>query len=398
MNVVLVHNHYQQPGGEDEVFAAEADLLESRGNKVTRYTVHNDAVGTMGRVELAKATVWNGAQYAELRRLIRAVGAEVVHVHNTLPIISPAVYYAARAEGSAVVQSLHNPRLLCPAATFYRNGKLCTTCLGKGVAWPGVLHACYRGSALQSLGVASMVALHRLIGTWSRMVDRYIVFTQFYRDIFVQGGLPPQKIVVKPHFVDPDPGREGRAHGRYALYVGRLDPEKGVASMLQAWRRLKLDGVHVPLKVRGDGQLYDVMRAVTEREALDIEFVRRLSRAELNDLMRNASFLVWPSEGFYETFGLVAVEAFACGVPVIASSMGVATTIVADGYTGLHFRSGDAGDMAAKVAWAVRHPAGMSAFGKAARKEYERAYTADVNYPQLIAIYREALNSIVPGA
>ncbi len=386
MKVLLVHNYYQQPGGEDRVFEAEGKLLERHGHTVWRYTAHNDDAERLSKVSLAKKTIWNAERYEEVRTLLRRTKPHVVHVHNTFPLISPSVYHASKAENVPVVQSLHNPRLLCPSANFYRSGQLCTRCLGKGFAWPGVLHRCYHDSAVHSLGVASMTAFHRLKGTWSEAVDRYIVFTEFYKRLFIQGGLPADKIALKPHFLYPDPGMSDETP-RYALYIGRLDPEKGVQTLLQAWRQLKHSGVALTLKIRGEGQLLPELKAAAHREGLDIEFVGRLSDEELIALLKGAYFLLWPSRGFYETFGLVAAEALACGVPVIASAVGVATSMIQDGKTGLHFQPGDPDDLARQVTWALSHPLELASMKKEARRDYTENYTAEENYRQLMAIY-----------
>jgi glycosyltransferase involved in cell wall biosynthesis len=211
MRVLLLHNHYQQPGGEDQVFAAERDLLEAHGHRVLQYTTHNDQLADMGRAGLVKAAVWNGAVYRELRALIRKEKLQVAHFHNTFVLISPAAYYAAQAEGVPVIQTLHNYRLLCPNALFFREGRVCEDCLGKTFPWPGIAHACYRESRPASGTVAAMLTTHRALGTWKRAVDLYIALTGFAREKFIEGGLPSEKIVVKPNFVHPDPGAgEGR--------------------------------------------------------------------------------------------------------------------------------------------------------------------------------------------
>ena len=260
MRVVLVHNYYQQPGGEDQVFAAEGRLLEARGHHVYRHTVHNDEVSGYNKAALAKATLWNGDSYRELRAIFRRERAEVVHVHNTLPLVSPAVYYAAKAEGVAVVQTLHNYRLLCPAATFLRDGRVCEDCLGRA-PWPGVVHACYRDSVAASSVLASMLTYHRARRTWTEMIDVYVALTEFAREKFVEGGLPEAKIVVKPNFLDShlSTPEEPKA---YALFVGRLSKEKGLSVLLSAWRTL---GARIPLKIVGDGPLaQEVDRAARE--------------------------------------------------------------------------------------------------------------------------------------
>jgi glycosyltransferase involved in cell wall biosynthesis len=385
MKILAVHNRYQRPGGEDQVFAEETALLESRGNRVFRCEVHNDRVEHTGRLTLAKDTVWNASAYRELGALIRRERPDVVHFHNTLPLISPAGYYAARAEGVPVVQTLHNYRLLCPVALFFRDGHVCEDCMGKAVPWPGVVHGCYRGSRTASGVVATMLTVHRALRTWTETVDVYVALTGFARDKFVEGGLPAGKIQVKPNFVAPDPGR-GEGGGGYALFVGRLAPEKGTGTMLAAWDRLEPG---IPLKIVGDGPLKDrVARTAATRP--NVEWLGHRPVAEVHALMRKAEMLILPSE-WYETFGRVAAEAFAAGTPVLAADIGAVAELVKHGRTGLKFRPGDPEDLATQVDWALSHPANLRRMRGEARAEFEARYTAEINYPKLMQIYESAL-------
>lgn len=389
MKLLLVHNHYRQPGGEDEVFLRESELLLSAGHEVLEYTTHNNEIaedGVFGKAKLAARTLWAWDSVAELRSLVQREKPCLAHFHNTFPLISPAAYYACQHEGIPVVQSLHNARLMCPAATLYRKGSACHDCVGRSVAWPGVVRACYHNSRLQTAVVAGMLSGHRILGTWQEKVDAYIAFTEFYRQKFIAAGLPREKIFLKPHFLGIDPGMKQIA-GDYALFVGRLAPEKGVPTMLQAWRSLS----HVPLRIRGEGPLGSDVEQFA-RENSSVSTLPYLSRKECFDLIKGARFLVWPSEGYYESFGLVAIEAFACGTPVIASRTGAMAEIVEDRKTGLHFTAGDADDLAAKVHWAWTHPEEMRELANGARAEFQAKYAAERNYRLLIEIYNRCLN------
>ncbi|MCC2663159.1 MAG: glycosyltransferase, partial [Geminicoccaceae bacterium] len=205
----------------------------------------------LSKLRLALKTVWSSESYHILRHRLKERKYDLVHVQNFFPLISPAIYYAARAEGVRVVQSLRNYRLLCPSAVLFRDGQLCQECVGRSVAWPGIVHACYRGSRGGTATVAAMLAFHRQLRTWERMVDVFIALTAFARDKLVEGGLPADKIVVKPNFVADDPA-PGTGTAGYALFVGRLSPEKGLGTVLEAWQRLR--GA-IPLKVVGEGPL-----------------------------------------------------------------------------------------------------------------------------------------------
>ena len=382
--ILLVHNYYQQPGGEDCVVAAEADLLEGYGHRVIRYTVHNDQVDAMGSLQLAKATLWNESSSRKLRVLIREKKPSIVHFHNTFPLISPAAYYAAQAEGAPVVQTLHNYRLFCLNGCFYRDGRVCEDCFGKSLTWPGVSHACYRNSYLASGGVAAMLTLHRSLRTWRDQVDAFIACSEFALKKFAEGGLPERKLFYKPHFLYPNP-IPGEGEGGYALFVGRLSPEKGVDTLLQAWERLRKT---VPLKVVGDGPLAPLVVEAATR-ASSIEFLGRRSAEEVRGLMMHAQMQVVPSR-CYETFGRVGMEALAVGTPVVAARIGAIAELVEHERTGVHFNPSDPDDLAEKVAWMHEHPEALVRMRGNARVDFERKYTAERNYEMLMRIYERA--------
>ncbi len=384
LRVLACHNHYQQPGGEDASFEAEVRLLESHGHRVRRFTLHNDAIHEMGRWTVATRTLWNRRVHGELRERIRRERPDVVHFTNTFPLISPAALHAARREGVPVVQSLRNYRLLCPNALFLRDGAPCEDCLGKRITWPGVLHACYRGDRAASAVVATMLGLHRGLGTWHRAVDLYVTPSEFARRMFVRGGLPEAKIVVKPNFVDPDPGPGCGAAGD-VVFVGRLAPEKGVTTLLRAWRHMPRGAA---LQIVGDGPLAAEVRRAEEAD-LRITWRGRLPPAEVQAIVGRAACLVVPSL-CYETFGRTGAEAFARGTPVVASRRGAISELVDEGSDGLLFEPGDDRDLAAKLRGLLETPSALPGMRKAAREKFERRYTAAANHAQLMAIYERA--------
>jgi glycosyltransferase involved in cell wall biosynthesis len=399
-SVLKVHNPYQQPGGEDESVRSECALLTRAGHTVIEYNRDNDEIAAYNfieRVSLGPRTVWAWDSCDQIRALLRAEKPDVAHFDNTFPLISPAVYYACREAGVPVVQTLHNYRLLCPGATFQREGRVCEDCLGRS-PWRGVLHGCYRDSRAATAAVALMLSVHRWLGTWSKMVDCYIALTEFSRAKFIEAGIPAEKIFVKPNFVysapmafnPPSSIANHESTEGPALFVGRLSPEKGVRTLLAAWQRL---GKRVPLRVVGDGPFRAELEGYARQHNLpEVHFDGRLNQEQTLAAMKRSRFLVFPSE-WYETFGRVAVEAFSCGVPAIASRLGALEEIVADGRTGLHFTPGSAGDLAAKVEWACAHPVEMAAMGRAARAEYEAKYTPERNYATLMGIYERTLET-----
>lgn len=384
MRVLTVHNYYQQPGGEEQIFATESALLESHGHEVTRYTLNNDEIATTNPLILAKKTLWNGKVYRDLRSLMREVKPQVAHFHNTFPLISPSAYYAAKDEGVAVVQTLHNYRLLCPNALFFREGRVCEDCLGK-VPLPAIVHGCYRGSRSASAMTAATTSFHSSIGTWSKAVDVFIVYSQFAMDKFIQGGIPAEKLAFKTNFLHPAPEPD-QGDGGYGLFVGRLSVEKGLGVMLDAWR--KLDN-KIPLKILGDGPMSGLVTEAA-KEMPEIEWLGRRPLEEVYEIVGKAAFLVFPSE-WYETFGRVAIEAFAKGTPVVASNIGAIAELIEHGRNGLLFRPSDPTDLAAKINWLLEHPQELRQMRSAARTEFDHKYTAADNCKRLLEIYQTAL-------
>lgn len=387
MQILTVHNRYQICGGEDQSRESEDAVLRSRGHVVAEYCRENDAIPKLFARQMAYGlrAIWSNSDYCALRRVLRERRPDICDIHNFFPLISPAVYYAARAEGVPVVQTLHNYRLLCPNGLFFREHKPCERCLGKPFAWPGVIGGCYRESWPASAAVATMVGIHRGMGTWDKMVDVYVALTEFARQKFIAGGLPAEKIVVKPNFV-VDPG-VGAGEGDYALYVGRISAEKGVRVMLEAWRKVS----SIALKIVGDGPLAEGLKSEYEGLA-GVEWLGLRPLSEVYRLLAGARMLVFPSE-CYEGLPRTPIEAFAVGTPVVASNLGAMSTVLKHRSTGLHFNAGSVDDLAAKLDWAWSHELEWAAMRRAARAEYELKYTAERNYEMMINIYERALRS-----
>ncbi|MFN6571196.1 glycosyltransferase [Dendronalium sp. ChiSLP03b] len=384
MRILSIHNNYQIRGGEDESRESEERLLREMGHEVDVYQEHNDRVAELGAVPMALRTVWSKESYNIVKQKLNSSNYDIVHIQNFFPLISPSVYYAAKSVGVPVVQTLRNYRLLCPNGLFFRDGQVCEDCMGKFIPYPGVLHGCYRENRPATGAVATMLTVHRAMRTWIEMVDVYISLTEFARQKFIAGGLPPEKIVVKPNFVNPDPG-VGSGSGGYALFVGRLSTEKGLDTLLAAWEHL--DG-KVPLKIVGDGPLSSrVMESV--KRLPQVEWLGRRPMSEVHHLMGEAMFLIFPSK-WYETFGRVAVEAFAKGTPVIAANIGAIAELVDSGRTGLHFSPGNSEELAAKVEWALANPTILAQMRHQARIEFEDKYTSKENYRRIMEIYKRA--------
>ena len=384
--VLLVHNRYQRPGGEDYVYETEAAVLEAGGHAVARLELHNDAADGMSAPALARRTVWSGEGRAAVYEAARAHRADVVHFHNTLPLVSPAGYYGARAAGAAVVQTLHNFRLVCPSATLFRDGHICEDCVGRAFALPGVLHACYRDSRAATLAVATMTAAHRAAGTYARAVDRFIALTPFMRDKMVDGGYDGGRIAVKANAVRVLPAVAARGGG-YAVFAARLDAGKGVETLMRAWAEPGLP----LLIVAGDGPLAPLVREAAERLGPDrLRFAGWMQPADLEALREHADAFVFASE-WYEGSPIAFAESLARGLPVVASDIATVRGMIQNGHEGRLFAAGDAGALAAAVRDVMRDPGRRDAMSDAARRTAECNHSPLATLLALRRIYAEAV-------
>lgn len=390
MKIVIVHNQYQLPGGEDVVVRQEHQLLERSGHQVVLYQRSNCEINSfvgIKQLALVPKTIWSVDARKSFAELLNREKPDLVHVHNTFVVISPSIYSACWERGIPVVQTLHNFRLLCPGSNFFRDGIICEECLDHSLL-RSVRHGCYRNSRGATAAVVLMLAFHRALDTW-RSVTRFIALTAFAKGKFIAAGFPSERVVVKPNFADPDPG-ERVAAGEYAVFLGRLVEDKGPRVLLDAWKKLP---AHYPLHIVGDGP----QRAALEAQARELQlsgitFRGQLSHAAAIEIIKGARFIIVPST-WYETFGMCIIESFACGTPVLCSRLGAMTEIVEDHVTGLHFNRGDAQDLATKVEWAWNHPVELTKMGRAARRKFETDYTAEKNYSLLMGIYEQALGT-----
>jgi glycosyltransferase involved in cell wall biosynthesis len=389
MKIIIAHNLYQQPGGEDVVVRQEMQILRSAGHEVLLYERSNheaESFSGIKRLTLFAHTTWSTDTLREFEKLLLRERPDLVHVHNTFVMISPSIYEACKHAGVPVVQTLHNYRLFCPAGTFLRNGLPCEDCV-TGSPFSSVRHRCYRKSASATAAVATMLAINHQRGTYENDINRYIALTDFARRKFVECGLPAQKVAVKPNFVHPDPG-ERQSIANYAVFMGRLTPEKGLATALKAWKLLPSE---MELKVLGDGpSLHELQQAAKNLELSNVTFLGRLSRQQAFEYLANARFLLFPSE-WYESFPMTILEAYAHGVPVVASRIGVMPEIVKESQTGMIFEPRNAESLARLVESFWSETGLIRQLGHNARREYEMFYTAEKNYRQLMAIYNDAL-------
>ena len=381
----MLHNRYLLPGGEDHSTAAEVALLRDHGHEVELLEEDNRRVEQLGNVRTALRSVWSRESYKRIDEKLRTGSFDILHVQNFFPLWSPSVYYAASTNRVPVIQTLRNYRLLCVNSLLFRDHHVCEECVGRAIPWHGVVHACYRESRAASAVVAAMIGAHKAAGTWRKRVKTYIAVSEFTRQKYIAAGFPAEQIMVKPNFIHPSPA-PGEGRGGYALYVGRLSPEKGITTMIEAWK-----GAQSPmtLKVVGQGPLADFVQAAVD-ECPSIQYLGSKSFAEVLELMRKAEFLVFPSK-VYETMGRTIMEAFAVGTPVLASNLGPMATMVVPAKSGFHFSPGNATELRQKIEWCSSNPGQVRALRANARAAFEAEYTGDANLKRLLAIYIAAI-------
>jgi glycosyltransferase involved in cell wall biosynthesis len=398
MKILLAHNFYgsSAPSGENTVYEAEKKLLEEHGHKVSTFTRHSDEIrgqGIWGAIKGGISTPWNNFSYYGLKKRIATEKPDILHVHNFFPLLSPAIFHAARGQQTATVLTLHNYRLFCAAGIPMRDAKICTDCLDRHSVLPALQHGCYRNSRLANLPMAVMISLHRLLGTWHKHVDAFITLTQFQKELMVAAGLPKDRVHVKPQFyANPPSPLPWESRSRRVVYMGRLGEEKGVRVLLDAWQQW---GRQCPeLDIIGDGPLRQELQAISEQAGLGdrVNFLGQLPFTEAQERLAQAGLMVVPSLWF-EGFPMVIREAFALGVPVAASNIGSLPCIVNEGKNGVLIEPGNAKAFyhAVKTIWDDQNL--LDQMGRNARTEFEERYTADANHDLLMEIYEKAISN-----
>lgn len=395
LRVLVVHNRYRsgQPSGEDRVVDQEMSLLADAGHQVTAFERHSNDIASMSLLNKALVPLqvpWNAQAKAELIARLHAERPDVVHVHNTFPLLSPSILVACAEVGVPTVATLHNYLMVCPSGTLFRDGNVCTDCTGR-LPLPALRHGCYRGSRLATvpLTVNLVVNRHR----WWSNVTRFFCNSDAQRQILVHAGMPAQRLVVKHNFV-VDSGIRRTGPGKHVLYLGRLNEEKGLRLLMTAWDRIAADGgIGVPLVLAGTGHLQEEVRQWAQ-DRDDAQFVGLRSQTECRELTARSSAVVAPS-AWMEPFGLVVVEAMAAAVPAVASAHGAFVELVHDGVTGTLHKPGDAASLADCLRHVLVDVDRNLELGDAARRCYEAGFTPAVGLAALVAGYEAAIAS--PG-
>jgi glycosyltransferase involved in cell wall biosynthesis len=390
VKTLLIHDFYQQFGGEDAAALADKALLESKNQEMMVYTRDNAEIKGFSIIEKLKApiqTLYSWQTRKELTKLVSDRRPDVAYIHNFFPLISPSVYHVLHSLGVPVVQVIHDFRFFCPNGWFFTHGQICERCKG-GNYFNAVRFRCYRDSYLASAVAASSIGINRLAGILEK-IDGFVCLTDFLKEKLVESGIPLEKIFIKPNFMDasqtvPDYGR-----GKYALFLGRLSPEKGIWTLVHAFRQLK----GISLKIAGTGPMEGEVRSFLKENAVEnVELVGFKSGRDKCQLLRESMFLVMPSE-CYETFGLAILEAYAAGKPVVASNIGSLPWLVRDGKSGLLFATGDGDDLARKIIRLSERPDEREAMGRFGRALVETEYGPQKNYELLMELFTKVLRN-----
>ena len=387
MKILYAWNLYQQQGGENMWYPSEPALFRSRGHDVCFYERNNKDLqnfGSFAKASMLLRTSWARDTYQEVRALLRKEKPDIVHVYNTLALVSPSIFYACAAEGVAVVQTHYNYRSVCPAATLMRNGVICEECIDHSLL-RSVRYACYRGSRAQTTALAASIGIHRMLRTWARCVQVFIVPTAFMKRKLATG-LPRDLIEVRPNWHDPDPGMRSNAGEKSLLFIGRLTEEKGVGVVLKTWAK---NPDLPPVRILGDGPMAVEVRAAADSDPRIIPMGRQPHERVLDEL-RTAGALLVPAL-WYEAFPHTLLEAAASGVPILASNLGTLPDVVEDGITGMLFNPFDPADVAAKIRAFFSPGTDRRAISMAARRKFETEFTAEQAYENLTRIYNLAI-------
>lgn len=391
MKILQVHNYYRSsvPSGENTVVDYERKLLRNHGHEVKLFSRNSDTLiqqGTIGAIRGGLTAAWNPASKHAISPYLEKFNPDVVHVHNTFPLISPSIFHVIGKRAPKVL-TLHNYRLVCANAYPLRNNKVCTECIQSSTSLPAVFHGCYRGSRIATLPLAASISLHRNI-TWSTKVDAFIVFTEFQRELIASAGIPRNKIHIKPNGQDCDVIKQPFKHRvDEILFIGRISEEKGVRPMIQAWRKM---GRSAPkLKLIGEGPIKEEL--VQASRGLNLEFMGKLDRQSTQAAISRAKLLIVPSVWF-EGFPMVILEAFASGTPVAASDIGALKEIVINRKNGVRFPPGDPESIAGTVRELWKDNLLLKELSDGAFSTYESRYSEDMNAMRLAEIYSAAIH------
>ncbi|GAB1766404.1 glycosyltransferase family 4 protein [Priestia megaterium] len=390
IKVLIIHNYYKHSGGEDKVVEEEIRLLEQNKINVIKYFISNDEIkmdGVINKLILGINTIYSKKQYNSLKAILLKERPDVVHVHNTFPLISPSVYYLCSELGVPVVQTLHNYRLGCAGAMLLRDGQVCEKCI-QGSLINGIKHGCYRDSRIQTVPLSTMLYTHRFLNTWNKKVNKYIALTSFAKKKFQEIGLDEKKIAVKPNFIKSQ-HISNYTKENQIVFVGRISKEKGLHLLLEAWKGLSPQ-FKTKLNIIGDGPLKEELASKYEKYK-NINFLGKLDSNEVLGHMAKSKYIVVPSV-WYEGFPMTIIEAYSVNTPVISSNIGSLKEVVKEEVTGFHFENNNVADLKYVLEKALKYKE-YEDLQENIKVHFNNNYTSDINFKILMNIYKEVIGS-----
>lgn len=391
MKILLVHNFYgrRAPSGENVVVQEEFNLLIKFGNNVLIYSRENDEIlsrGLLGLIVGALSTVWNWREYFRFKKILKEFVPDVIHIHNTFPLISPSILYAINSKTPTVV-TLHNYRIFCAAGIPMRDGKVCTLCIDKKSIIPSLMYKCYRKNLFATVPLALNILIHRKLNTWNKHVTNFIVLAEFHKKLFIKAGINKEKIIVKPNFYSGNPSMISISERKNeVIFVGRLAPEKGIFTLLNAWKIL---GNNAPkLLIIGDGPLKGhIKKYINEFDNGKITLMGLKTQEDTVKLISHSKLLILPSECF-EGFPMVIREAYAWGTPVAVSNLGPLPEIVEDMVHGIVFKAGDSFSIAEKINPLLHNQILLNEMSLNVKNKFIKYLSEEVNYKLLLSAYK----------
>ncbi|WP_396597666.1 glycosyltransferase family 4 protein [Dokdonia sp. R86516] len=383
MHIVQIHNRYKDIGGEDIVVSREKLILQAAGHKVSQYIVNNNDINTLSRkLKTALSLPYSVSQKKLIKAFLKDSSPDVVHVHNFLPVITPSIFYACKELHIPVIVTLHNYRILCSNGLLFRDGKPCEDCIKSKWGIPAIKNGCYQESKIATVFPVISNALHGHLETWSSYIDKVILLSEFSHEIFKKSHITfrDEQVIVKPNFTED----RGYLYDKenYMLFVGRLSDEKGIVNVIEACIK-----ANKRLKIAGTGPLHEVVENYSHLHN-NIEFVGNQDGEELSSLYKNAQALITASK-MYETFGLVIIESFSFGTPVIAPSFGNGGQLVKDQYNGLHYTLDDIDNLVEAIE--KTDYLDQETMRNNARETFLKNYTAQQNVLKLLDAYKSVL-------
>lgn len=386
MNILLIHNYYQQRGGEDTVFDNELALLQNSEHSVETLTFHNDELKQLSKQQ-AGIKLFNNKQAAEqLEEKIKAFSPDIIHIHNFFPLASPAIYKTAGQFNIPVVQTLHNFRLICSNALLFKNGQVCESCINKTLPLNGIINKCYRDSSLQTLALTTMVKANQFNNTWHNDISKYIALTEFAKQKFNKANLklPLEKMVTKPNFTFDSGIGDYNQRENYILFIGRLSVEKDIPTLLEAFKNTE-----TPLKIIGDGPFRTMVEAATSKHK-NIEYLGYQNKEQVMTYLKKSRAFILPST-CYEGCPMTILESLSTGTPVLVSKTGGLAEFVQHKINGLHFTPGNAQELQAQVNTISYDNDLHLKLSFQARESYLKHYTPEQHLKSIIEIYHSVL-------